>query len=237
MLDEKPNNDFHWKNKLGELENLAGETFNKEAAWDKLHERMQGKTRNKNAVLYGSAVACLVLALIISWIFLANKKEGMLVKNNSLQKQTRSSSAHLSGENNNDSSVGISSLSPEEKVPALPGQKSNKINPLFNHTIIRSKIFQDKKEKEESVVQKITNNAIGPVDTVISIVAILPEKIKLKVVHINELGDPVTVSPNIAKSHEHRSLVKFINREINTSLPSSGNTGFNIFKTKTPPSN
>ena len=81
------------------------------------------------------------------------------------------------------------------------------------------------------------DNALAPVDNEIAIITILPEKKKLKVVHINELGDPVTVSPNIAKSHEHRSLVKFINREINTSLPSSGNTGFNIFKTKAPPSN
>ena len=74
MLDEKPNRGFHWKNKLEEWADLPGETFNKEAAWDKLHERMQGKTRNNNAVWYGTAVACLVLALIISWIFLANKK-------------------------------------------------------------------------------------------------------------------------------------------------------------------
>ena len=52
MLNEKPNNDFHWKNKLEDLESLPGETFNKEAAWEKLHERMQGK-KSQHKKLYG----------------------------------------------------------------------------------------------------------------------------------------------------------------------------------------
>ena len=95
------------------------------------------------------------------------------------------------------------------------------------------------KEKEEFITQQITNNALQPVDTAINIVAILPEKKKLKVVHINELGDPVEETPNIARNYEHHSFqVKLINQEVYTSPPpSSGNTGFNIFKTKTAPSN
>jgi hypothetical protein len=30
MLNEKPSNDFHWKNKLEEIESLPGDTFNRE---------------------------------------------------------------------------------------------------------------------------------------------------------------------------------------------------------------
>ena len=63
----------------------------------------------------------------------------------------------------------------------------------------------------------MTDNAVAPVDTAIAIVTILPEKKKLKVVHINELGDPVTVSPNIARNSRTPFFqVKFINQEINT---------------------
>jgi len=237
MLHEKPGNDFHWKSKLEELESLLGETFNKDAAWEKLHERMQGKHRNKKALWYWSAAACLLSAIMISWLFLTNKNETILVKNNPVPKQTQSALPHLLNQNKTDRAIVISSLSNEKKSPPLSVEKSNKINSVFKHDILQLKPVGNKEEKEEFITQKITINAALPVTTAISIVATIPEKKKLKVVHINELGDPVTESPNIARSHDHRSLVKFINREINTSLPSSGNTGFNIFKTKTVPSN
>ena len=237
MLNEKPGNGFHWKSKLDEMGSLPGETFNKEAAWEKLHERIQGKSANKSIVWYWAAAACLLMALIIPLLFLTNKKESVIVKNNPVKKQTQSAHPHLLNKNETDRAIDISSLSNEKKSPPLSVEKSNKINSVFKHNILQLKPVRNKREKEEFITQKITINAALPVTTAISIVATIPEKKKLKVVHINELGDPVTESPNIARSREHRSLVKFINREINTSLPSSGNTGFNIFKTKTVPSN
>jgi len=159
-----------------------------------------------------------------------------VVNDNSAQKPIQSSS-HLLRESNKNGHEGISSLPTEETLPLPRVEQSHKIIPLPRHTIVQSKIVQDKRDNLKFITSKMIDNAVAPVDNEIAIITILPEKKKLKVVHINELGDPVTVSPNIAKSHEHRSLVKFINREINTSLPSSGNTGFNIFKTKAPPSN
>ena len=47
MINEKPNSNINWKNKLEELESSAGEVFNKEAAWGKLHTRLQSKRKNK----------------------------------------------------------------------------------------------------------------------------------------------------------------------------------------------
>ena len=44
-VNENPNDDFHWKNKLENLESLPGETFNKEASWEKLHDRLQKKPK------------------------------------------------------------------------------------------------------------------------------------------------------------------------------------------------
>ena len=84
----------------------------------------------------------------------------------------------------------------------------------------------------------MANNAVVPVDSAISIVAILPEKKKLKVVHINELSDPIAELPGITRYAERHSFqLKLINQEVYSSPPSSGNTGFNIFKTKNAPSN
>ena len=52
MLNESPNNDFHWRNKLEGLKSNAGELFNKEAAWDKLHGRLQKKSGVKSLFGY-----------------------------------------------------------------------------------------------------------------------------------------------------------------------------------------
>lgn len=238
MSDEKPNNDFHWKNKLEDLESFPGETFNKDAAWEKLHERIQAKSRSRKAIGYWLAAACLLLALITPWLFLANKNEKVLVKNNSVPKQTQSIPAHLLQPGRKKTPDVISIVSTEKKLSSLPAEKSNKINAVLKRNIIPFKPIQDKKEKEEFIAQKIINNAIAPVETTINIVATLPEKKRLDVVHINEIGDPVEETPNTARNYEHHSFkVKFINQELNTNPPSSGNTGFNIFKTKTLPSN
>ena len=239
MLDEKPINDFHWKNKLEDVEALPGETFNKEAAWEKLHNRLQKKPGNKKVLWYWAAAACLLLALIIPWIFLAGKKESLVEKDNLVQKQIHPPSSQFLTEDNKNASPVISTQTTEKKLAALSVEKSIKINsPLNYNKKIQFEITRDKKEMEESIAQKITNNARVQVDTAISIVAILPEKKKLKVVHINELGDPIMETPNITKSYEHRSFqVKLINQEVYTNPPSSGNTGFNIFKTKPTPSN
>ena len=82
-----------WKSKLEEIESLPGEIFNSEAAWVKLHERIGKKRGNKRPVWYWPAAACLLLALIIPWFFLANKNDTAVVNNNSVQKPIQSSSS------------------------------------------------------------------------------------------------------------------------------------------------
>ena len=160
-----------------------------------------------------------------------------MVKNKPVQKQTKPALSHLLTVSIKDTAGVISSLSFEKKVPPHSVENSNTITSSFKRDMTGFTVVQAKKEKEEFTTQKITINTALPVDTVINIVAIIPEKKKLKVVHINELGDPVEDVPNMVRSHERRSLVKFINQEVNICLPSSGNTGFNIFKAKKIPSN
>ena len=237
MSNENYNNTRDWRSRLEDVESLPGETFNKDAAWEKLHERMQGKSSKRKPIWFWAVAACLLLALIIPWLFLANKKENILVKHNSIQKQIPFSSRLLTPVNK-DTAVVISSPSNEKKTLVLSVEKkSPEIKSVFNHHILFIPI-QDKKEKEEFITQKIANNAIAAVNTTINIIATLPEKKKLNVVHINELGDPVNEVPITARHYERRSFhVKFINQQLNTNPPSSGNTGFNIFKTKPTPSN
>ncbi|MEO8762914.1 MAG: hypothetical protein ABI416_01445 [Ginsengibacter sp.] len=241
MLNEKASDDPNWINKLADLEGLPNESFNKDEVWMKLHERMLEKSRDKKAIWYWAAAACLLVVLIVPWLFPVNKKTGIVVKNNFVHQQTQSAISQLlptvKQEVSKDTVAVISLRSSKKKLTSLRFEKSNPMQYVSKHTMIPSKDIRDKKEKEDFSTPHLTINAAAPVDTVISIVSNIPEKKKLKVVHINELGDPVTELPNIVKSREHRSMIKFINQEVNTSLPSSGNTGFNMFTTKKIPSN
>jgi hypothetical protein len=227
MTNEKPNNSSNWRNKLDELKSIQGDGFNKETSWDKLHERLHSKSNNRERVWYWLAAACLFFALFISF-FLSNEKENGLVQNNIQQKKT-----NIPFQNapliNKHTSVVVSSLSTENKMPV---HAINKINTNINHKTLSTEIVQNK--KEENVIREFTHNAVMPVDTAISIVANLPEKKKLKVVHINELGDPVSESPNIARNNEQHSFqFKFMNQEVYTrSSPAVTKTGFKIFTTK-----
>jgi hypothetical protein len=133
---------------------------------------------------------------------------------------------------NKDTPAVISSISTENKMPVHSIRDIDKINININHRTTRTEIVQNK--KEENITRQLNYNAVMPVDTAISIVTNLPQKKKLKVVHINELGDPVPESPNIARYNEQHSFqFKFMNQEVYTrSSPPVTNKGFKIFTTK-----
>jgi hypothetical protein len=176
----------------------------------------------------------LILALIVPWLFLANKKENILVKNDQHPKQVPSSLKSLPV-HNKDTDIVISSL-PVEKKPLLQfNKRGDKTRPASIDKTNKIETIAGKIRRQEYLTGAITATAAVPVDTGISIAVNLPEKKKLKVVHINELSDPEPVI--IVKAYErHSFLIKFINHQLDKNPPSSGNTGFNIFKT-TPPSN
>jgi len=234
MPNENPNKEFHWKNKLEELEGLPGQMFNKEIVWEKLYARLQPKKKDKKMAWYWVAAACLFFALCVSF-FLSNKKENVLVKNNIPQKKINSSSLPLIIK---DTSAVTTSLSKNEnKITTHSINKIEKINTAINHKTIPTEIVQNK--KEESIVQEIKNNAVILPDTSASIVTNSPEKKKLKVVHINELGVPVSEPAVIARNSESHSFrLKLLNQEVYTSssLPAN-NTRFKIFTTTNIPSN
>jgi hypothetical protein len=230
MLNDRPNN-IDWKNKLGELESSASDVFNKEASWSKLHIRLQTRQKNKKAIWYWLAAACLFFALVISF-FLTNKKENVLVKNNPEQKNINSSSFQHVPIVHKDTSAIISSSLIENKIPVHSINDIEKVNTVLNHKIIRTEIVQDK--KEENITRELINNAVMPVDTAIGVAIKLPEKKKLKVVHINELGEPAEISPDVARNSIIRSFqFKFAGEEVYSNHPEKSNTsGFTILKSK-----
>lgn len=236
MSNENPNNDFHWKGKLEGLENLPGETFNKEAAWNSLHERMREKNSNKKAIWYWAAAACLVIALFTSW-FLSMKDEPALVKNNSVKEKGQPAISQDVITNLKDSIVSIDATSVKRKIDANSIENNNKILAPVSHKIPMVKNIAIIKDKEEFITPEINDNSTVPVDAQMNIIAVIPAKKKLRVVHMNELGDPTEEAPAVAhKTDIHSFQMKFGNEEVfvNPSI-ASNKTGFVILKTKSSP--
>ncbi len=236
MLNENPNNDFHWKGKLESLESLPGETFNKEGAWNRLHERMQEKNSNKKVIWYWAAAACLVIALFTSW-FLSKKNEPALVKNNSVKEKIQPVISQDILTNMKDSIVSISPTPVNRKIDANSMENTSKIIAPVSHKTPTVENILIRKDKEEFITPKIKNNSTVPIDSQMNNIAVIPEKKKLRVVHINELGDPMEEAPAVAhKTDVHSFQMKFGNQEVfvNPSIAAK-KMGFVILKTKNSP--
>jgi hypothetical protein len=235
MLNEEPNKDFHWKSKLNELEAFPGDAFNKEVAWMRLHERMQAKPRNTKAIWYWAAAACALAAVIIPLLFLTTKKEGIIAISKPGKKQIELTKSPLAPAPGKSMPLALSLPAPAKKTNVQFIMPLHKADPVPGRRRIQDVTASVKMRKEGNLAPVLSTQAIQPVHNAITAVVNVPEKKRLPVVHENELGD---AEPSIlARSYERRSFqVKFINRQLDTNPPSSGNTGFNIFKT-TPPSN
>ncbi|MEO8111277.1 MAG: hypothetical protein ABI594_14640 [Ginsengibacter sp.] len=232
MLNENPNNDLHWKNKLGDLEGLPGNAFNKEGSWDKLHERLHEKDASRKFVWLYAAAACFLIALLFPWFWPSNK-ENDLTKNNIQQNQNQKSNSVESVSIKKDPVKIISSIA-IEKISITKEVKNKKIITVTDHKRLPvENIAAEYKKREFIEPQKISAKA--PLDTHLNITAIVPEKQKLRVVHINELGESQEEASTLVRKTEiHSFQMKFANQEVFVKSPnSSTKTHFTIFSTKT----
>jgi hypothetical protein len=228
-------NSAGWKSKLDELESLPGEMMpDKNAAWDKLHSRLATRrNNNKKAAWYWAAAACILFAVTIP-MFVSNNKEGQLtgtaIKEN--QPAVKSPVATLIEKDGKD----IVPVKNNEVVSVL-AKNNNKINSKIIPQGIRNEIRLYDTVSSHGLVKENVNIISQPTDTLSNVASALPVKKKLKVVHINELGDPVEMSPDIAgKKDLHSFQLKLARQEVYTS-PSVAfdKNGFTIFKTKSSP--
>lgn len=189
MLNEKHPDSFVWRKKLEALDTLPGEEIiDKQAAWEKLHVRLQEKPRRKKMIWYWAA-ACLLLALLIQWM-VAVRKEATFVNNtlpNDGQKIFKDTSLpvplkELVAEK-------IFDL-PEKQMKTNDGKKNRIFTPTNNNIV---------KAKEPAVTttvdRQIFTEAIESVqvpDTPITVIAkVVPAKKKMRLVHINEIEGPM----------------------------------------------
>ena len=226
MLNEKHNEPFHWKVKLDELSSLPGEAvLEKNAAWEKLHGRLEEGPRKKKTIWYWAA-ACILLAITIPFI-LANKKENGLVKEIPQQKK------------NIIEQPGQIQIHPKEPVALISPVQVKRKQPVT--VIKKTKIAGDLNiAKENNAVATIAIlpvenkaetvlNSIPPADTVVAVVTGMPARKKLQVIHLNEL-DPSPVPADLPAFVKRSLKLKFGNNKVSNQTFATQQQYTNDFK-------
>jgi hypothetical protein len=237
MSNENPN-DFHWKNKLEDVGSLQEETLtDKNAIWEKLYSRL-GQRPHRVRGLWYLAAACLLLLVMIP-VTMTTKNNNSLVKNNPVQIKSKkvilpeilpSKETALA-----EVSFPVIKKNKITERPVRTSYKKSGLNDIAKHTqtVIANSNVQ--KDTQPASIISLANAIDSSFKTTL---AVAPVKKKLKVVHINELGDPVEEVSNTKSYEYHAFQFKLINKQVATysSLPVN-NTGFNILKLKNAPSN
>ena len=221
-----------WKDKLEDVASLQPETLrNKDVVWEKLHARLAEKPNNKKIVWYWLAAASVIAAIIISSL--------------TIHKTTTGIASH----NNTSNNVKESLAKKDEPVKNVsPGIKTTRIHEQSQkNTVVKNHEKQSTIGDTLNTTQSAGNDrqilenqttAVPVVDTTaIATISSIPVQKKLKVVHINELGEPVEFPADVAQSSDlHLFQLKLAQQEIyHASSIASNNSSGLFFKPKNSP--
>jgi hypothetical protein len=205
MLHEKQTDSFYWKNKLEALDSLPEAVLaDKNAAWEKLHHRLQEKKTGNKAIWYWAA-AGLLAALVMPWM-IANKKENGLVKSIPLQKENRAIPAtHMPALQEEPVAVILSALpTKDQPVKKIHGSTAGK-----NMLTLTGAAPAASKVTAVETIPAPTVNITAPAGVLSSLISIAAVKKQLRVVHINELETPPAINSvqlALSASHEQNNF-------------------------------
>jgi hypothetical protein len=201
MSNEDPGKNISWQNRLESMEHLPGSGFDKNASWNKLHGRLQGK-RRKTPLWYWVAAACLFFALMIAWL-MNDKTQPWISKTDVKAKKLDKV---------------VTSVSPQENILVNDeaAVKINKVNPVHktNRTVHRvtptptiSRI-----DLNDALTGQLKNEPVEKrleiTNTALTVSLPVVQKKKLSVVHENELGGSTIESPDVAR-HISKRVIQF----------------------------
>lgn len=217
MLNENLNNDFQWQNKLCEIESLPENNFNKELAWNKLHKRLHKKASQKKAFWYWMAAAVFFIATsVVLFTWYSNKQEVLNNENFVKDVKKKDPKSNLKTDDKYSDNSG-SVLITDKIIAGNKLKQKSKIassdKPLNNIRLTDTVSYLLSDENFIKSLQKI--------DTFSSTVINIPQKKKLKVVHINEIGESIeTISAHNTEIHSFQ--FKLANQQVfvNTSVSS-----------------
>jgi hypothetical protein len=235
MQNENRNN-FHWKNKLDDIDSLPGDGIaDKNAAWEKLHARLGGQPRRKIAIWYWAAASILLLVLIA--VLVPRPATTELATNNS-QLITPQKPANEKPANELAETANLVTTVPKTTIPQQVHLQAQKMVTTVENEPINN-VVANNTTAEIIVTVPPVLQLLPVADTPANILAMAPVKKKLKVVHINELGDPLPQQPAMAKAADYHTFqLKIMSQEMyGSQIITSDNSALNIFKSKNTPTN
>jgi len=189
MSNEKHSD--NWIGKLDELENLPGEApFNKAVAWNRLHQRMDGKKTKKRGIWYWAA-ACLFFAIIALPFLVQERKAHYPPPASYVENQDKKKVHEVTAD------ITETPVVMKRPAVAVPGNSPAIKRPL------------PVKERKPVIISDVATilppviKAIPHPDTMLaeaSAVAAVPKK--MRVVHINDVGGDVIGNAYVYPEHK-----------------------------------
>lgn len=176
----------NWKEKLADAGALGDYLSpDKNAAWEKLHDRMHAPVQKKRTGWYWLAAACMLGLTSGAFLLLHTKQPAMVVKQEVKVNPTPDSIATLHPINTvpviktQDETTAVIAV---KKLPLTKQLKKIMIAPIESAAV---------KAGDSTVITASNIQPVNITTTAPLTVTTTPEKKKLKVVHVNELGTPL----------------------------------------------
>jgi hypothetical protein len=230
--NKKSNN--MWKNKLEDTSELSFATLqNKEAAWDKLQDRLEKAPRKRSTIWYWVAAACILLIATVP--FISTHKTNVVVQ----------STNNIKPSENITTKQDRSEQKMMNETAMIHQPKKEKQHDHFIKAVVKKEAVTDPSTQAEVVNNNIADTASTAINTIstpandtntVNATAGAIKK-KLRVVHINELGEPVEVSETATHNTDlHLFQLKLAQQEIynTSSTAASSDNGSFLFKSKKP---
>lgn len=228
-MESNRQNNMHWKEKLQDENAFArGELQGTDAVWNKLYERMHQPQRKKK--MWYWIAASVVVTVLLSIVFLSEPK-----RNNSnvvkavplIQTEKRKVNQQ------------------EEWVISLPVEKASTVTHVKQQKEIKQKATEKKIHPVPVAVAEepaVSTEILSPFEikedstkAVAVSLAVAKQRSKLKVIHVNELGDNRDTR---YKQESDFSVIQFgVRSQPVNNITSPGIIGLRISTNKTSPSN
>ena len=208
-MNTQDNAQNNWKNLLENAEHFSGQTLpDKNEAWEKLYGRLHNRPRRKLPRRYWVAAAGLMAVAITALLFTTKEID----PNTSIIKERPPV-------NTTASPVLKESAPANETLLSIPKQQAKPVPP--SPTAKKLTVTEIETDNPQSVILDSAKNLSGtaavsnphPDSPVITAVTLIPAKKKLKLVHVNEIGQPVVEPTANESAARPRFQSRFINND------------------------